>query len=140
MVKTPARKKKKRVYKPTPERVKGLYRTRTPQEIERFPMHASYYYDDVLSSVEVKKFIIERVEELSIPMKLVVEKAGINYESFKRLYLKQDDPVSTPALRQSHLRSLLELIGGDLRIQVVAKHIDDVFTEDLKWKDKPKDG
>lgn len=114
-------------------KARGFNRTKTPQEMER--ISEAYYYDIIVSSVEIKKLILHRIEELEVDLDLVLREAGITGHAFKTKYLLQKDPVSTPKLRQSHIESLLNVLGIELKVLcVVEPDINKVRTEHLKKK------
>lgn len=106
---------------------------KTPQEMER--VSEAFYYDIIVSSAEIKKLILHRIKELEVDLKLVLKEAGVTEHAFVSKYLKQKDPVSTPKLRQSHIESILNVLGVELRIQcIVERDITKVRTEHLKSK------
>lgn len=108
-------------------------RKATIQELER--ISESYYYDIVVSSVEIKKLILQRIDIMDLDLGLVLREAGVTTHAFKTKYLSQVDPVSTPKLRQSHIESILNVLGIELKIQcVVEKDINKVRIEHLKKK------
>ncbi len=110
---------------------KGFNRMLVPSELER--ISEAYYYDVVVSSIEIKKLILHRIEELEVDLDLVLKEAGITKHAFKTKYLQQSDPVSTPKLRQSHIESLLNVLGIELRVTcVVEPDVNKVRTEHLK--------
>lgn len=123
-----ALKLKKGVYKS-----EGFDRMKTPQELER--ISDAFYYDIIVSSTEIKKLILHRIDFLEVDLKLVLREAGITMNAFKSKYLEQIDPVSTPKLRQSHIESLLNVLGVELKVQcVVEKDPNKVRTEHLRKK------
>jgi len=108
-------------------------RMKTPQELER--ISEAYYYDVVISSVEIKKLILHRIEFLDVDLDLVLREAGITKHAFRTKYLEQNDPVSTPKLRQSHIESLLNVLGVELKVQcVVERDPKKIRTEHLRKK------
>jgi len=111
---------------------KGYKRYKTPQEMEK--VSEAYYYDLVISSGEVKRLILKRIEELDVDLKLVLKEAGVTYHAFLTKYLRQKDPVSTPKLRQSHIISILEVLGIKMRIQFIVDNKDNVRTDHIKYK------
>lgn len=111
---------------------KGYKRYRTPQEMEK--VSEAYYYDLVISSGEVKRLILKRIEELDVDLKLVLKEAGVTYHAFLTKYLRQKDPVSTPKLRQSHIISILEVLGIKMRIQFIVDDKNNVRTDHIKYK------
>jgi len=113
---------------------RGFRRNRTVQELER--ISEAYYYDIIISSAELKKLILRRIKELDVDLKLVLEEAGVTHHAFNTKYLREKDPVSTPKLRQSHIMSILEVLGIDTQILFVVKNKDDVPTSHLKYKEK----
>ena len=132
-------KKKPRDYVANPIRTsrkkwlqRGYKRYRTPQEMEK--VSEAYYYDLVISSGEVKKLILTRIKELDVDLKLVLKEAGVTYHAFLTKYLRQKDPVSTPKLRQSHIISILEVLGIKMRIQFVVDKKENVRTDHLRYK------
>jgi len=117
------------------KKIKGFKRNKNSAEKVRLPQSPGYYYDVIVSSGEIKKLILHRIQELDVDLKLVLKEAGITEHAFKKTYLRSPDPVSTPALRQSHLISLLEVLGIDLKIRlIVEKDLNNVRTEHLKYK------
>lgn len=114
-------------------KAQGFNRLKTPQELER--ISDAFYYDIIVSSVEIKKLILHRIDFLEVDLDLVLKEAGITKNAFKRKYLEQKDPVSTPKLRQSHIESLLNVLGVELKVQcVVEKDPNKVRTEHLRKK------
>lgn len=111
---------------------KGYKRYKTPQEMEK--VSEAYYYDLVISSGEVKRLILKRIEELDVDLKLVLKEAGVTYHAFLTKYLRQKDPVSTPKLRQSHIISILEVLGIKMRIQFIVDDKNNVRTDHIKYK------
>ena len=107
-------------------------RLKTPKEMER--ISEAYYYDILISSGELRKLILRRIDELEVDLELVLKEAGITSHAFKTKYLRDSDPVSTPKLRQSHMISLLEVLGIKCRLQFIVKDKDNVRTEHLKYK------
>ena len=115
-------------------KAKGFNRSKTPQELER--ISEAFYYDVIVSSVEIKKLILHRIDFLKVYLDLVLREAGITRHAFTTKYLLQKDPVSTPKLRQSHIESLLNVLGVDVKIQcVVEKDANKVRTEHLRRKE-----
>ena len=110
---------------------RGFNRMKTPQELER--ISEAFYYDVIVSSAEIKKLILHRIKELDVDLGLTLKAAGITGHAFRTKYLEQTDPVSTPKLRQSHIESLLNVLGIELRINcIVEPDINKVRTEHLK--------
>lgn len=112
----------------------GYKRKKTPQELER--VSEAYYYDMIISSGELKKLILRRIKELDVDLKLVLEEAGVTHHAFNTKYLREKNPVSTPKLRQSHIMSILDVLGIDMQILFVVKDKDKVITSHLKYKEK----
>lgn len=113
--------------------VRGFGRMKTPQEMER--ISEAFYYDVIVSSAEIKKLILHRIDELDVDLKLVLREAGITNHAFKTKYLQHSDPVSTPKLRQSHIESLLNVLGIELRVNcVVEPDPNKIRTEHLRIK------
>jgi len=94
----------------------------------------AYYYDLIVSSGEIKKVILARIEELDVDLNLVLKEAGITAHAFKKAYLRHPDPVSTPALRQSQLIKLLETLGVKVKVRLEVQNTDNVRTEHLRYK------
>ena len=111
---------------------KGFNRFKTPEELVN--VSEAYYYDLIVSSGELKKLILARIEELDVNLSLVLKEAGIKDSTFRLKYLRTNNPVSTPAFRQSHMIRLLEVLGIKTRVQFIVEDKDDVYTEDLKYK------
>ena len=111
---------------------KGYGRYKTPEELVN--VSEAYYYDLIISSGELKKLILARVDELGVNLSLALKEAGITDSSFRAKYLRTDNPVSTPALRQSHMIRLLEVLGIQTRVQFVVEDKENVETEHLKYK------
>lgn len=111
----------------------GFGRYKTPQEMEK--ISEAFYYDVIVSSAEIKKLILHRIEFLEVDLDLVLKEAGITKNAFRTKYLEQKDPVSTPKLRQSHIESLLNVLGVEIKIQcVVERDSSKIRTEHLKRK------
>jgi len=111
---------------------RGLRRFKTPDELVN--VSEAYYYDLIISSGELKKLILARIEELDVNLSLVLKEAGIKDSTFRLKYLRTIDPVSTPALRQSHMIRLLVVLGIKTRVQFVVEDKEDVEAEHLKYK------
>jgi len=94
----------------------------------------AYYYDMIVSSGEIKKVILARLDELEVDLNLVLKEAGITPHAFKKAYLRHPDPVSTPALRQSQLIKLLETLGVKLKIRLEVESKENVRTEHLRYR------
>lgn len=108
-----------------------------PEELARKGSSPAFYYDIIVSSPEIKKLILHRIKVLDVDLKLVLKEAGIKEWAFKKRYLRHPDPVSTPALRQSHIISLLEVLGVKLKIQLVAeKDLTKIKTDHLKFNNE----
>jgi len=115
----------------------GYRKKKEPEELARDTKSPSYYYDIIVSSPEIKKLILHRIEVLQVDLKLVLREAGITEHAFKKAYLRHPEPASTPALRQSHIISLLEVLGVKLRVQVIAeKDLSKVRVEHLRYKNE----
>ena len=103
--------------------------TKSPKEIER--ISESYYYDLIVSSGEIKKLILKRIEDLEVDLDLVLKDAGISPYTFKTNYLRSTEPVSMPSLRQSHMIALLESLGIKVKITCVVRDKENVMVEHL---------
>ena len=82
------------------------------------------YLDIVVSSSEIKKLIKSRAEALELDLFKVPKEAGVSYRAFKTQYLQQDEPMSSPQLRQEHIVNILQVLGVKLKITVIAAPLD----------------
>ncbi len=90
------------------------------------------YLDIIVSSAELKRLILDRCDELGVSIYNVSDEAGINYNTFKQLYLQKDEPQCSPALRQEHIIKMAELVGIKVKVTLVLTPIDKVDVEELK--------
>ncbi len=82
------------------------------------------YLDIIVSSSEIKKLIKARAEALGLDLFKVAKEAGVSYRAFKKQYLQQDQPMSSPQLRQEHIIKILQVLGVLVKITVVETPLD----------------
>ena len=93
------------------------------------------FFDIIVSSSELKKLIIYRIEKLNLDHLQVCEANNVSYNSFKK-YLNNDKSLSTASLRQEHILNIAKSLGVNIRVQLVYNDISDVdrdfFTKEIE--------
>lgn len=93
------------------------------------------YLDLIVSSGEIKKLIKRRAEELNVSLYNVAQEADISWDTFKKNYLQADEPYCSPSLRQEHIIKVLEILGVQIRVQLIEEPLENVDVKYLQEKE-----
>jgi len=90
------------------------------------------HYCNIVSSKEIKRALVNRCTQLGITPYEVCVRAGLKWFTFKKNYLEEDEPRSTPAIRSADIIRFARLIGIHIKIDVVLDKKENVNIENLK--------
>ena len=90
------------------------------------------HYCNIVSSKEIKKALINRCTELGITPYEVCTRAGLKWYTFRKNYLENDEPKSTPAIRSTDIVRFARLIGIHIKINVILDKKENVDIESFK--------
>ena len=92
---------------------------------------AASHWCPIVSSHVIKKAFVERCNDLGVSVMEVCIRADVSWAVVKRYYLREDDPLSRPAMRAEDLINMGDLVGLKIRTRVFAQPAEEVDVKKL---------
>jgi len=92
----------------------------------------------VNQSYELRKLIIQQAERYNIPLTHICKKAGIDHDRFIGGYCNKKNLSTTyPEVADYELLEIAEILGVDIRFQLIVKNVSEA--DMIKLKNELKD-
>lgn len=80
----------------------------------------------IVSSHVIRDAIVNRANELGVTMFEIALRADVSYNTVKKYWIHDEDPLSRPSLRAEDVIKIGEIIGIKIRVQVIEDNIESV--------------
>ena len=87
------------------------------------------HIDIIVSSGRIRREFFSRCKLMELNSVTVAMKAGLSIRAFNEEYLNNTEPVACSKLPQDKFIKMLELVGIEIKVQVILKPLDKNIVE-----------